>query len=190
MSIEAANKRDERTVTPNFITDIIDEDLAAGRVQEVVTRFPPEPNGYAHLGHAVASFINFGVAGDYGGLCNLRFDDTNPVSERMEFAEALERDFRWLGWSWDNRLFFASDYFEQLYGFALRLIEEGKAYVDSLSEEEIQDYRGTVTGRGARVRIGSVRWRRTSSYSKGCEEVTSPKAHTSCGLKSTWRTLT
>ena len=148
MSIEAADKRDERTVTPNFITDIIDEDLAAGRVQEVVTRFPPEPNGYAHLGHAIASFINFGIAGDYGGLCNLRFDDTNPVSERMEFAQALERDFRWLGWNWDDRLFFASDYFEQLYQFALRLIEEGKAYVDSLSEEEIQAYRGTVTEAG------------------------------------------
>ncbi len=149
MSIDAATEsKDERTVTPNFLTDIIDEDLETGKVQEVVTRFPPEPNGYAHLGHAIASFINFGVAGDYGGRCNLRFDDTNPVSERMEFAQALERDFRWLGWNWDDRLFFASDYFEQLYGFALRLIEEGKAYVDSLSEEEIQDYRGTVTEAG------------------------------------------
>ena len=149
MSIDAASKpKDERTVTPNFITDIIDEDVEAGKVQEVVTRFPPEPNGYAHLGHAIASFINFGIAGDYGGLCNLRFDDTNPTTERMEFAESLERDFRWLGWNWDDRLFFASDYFEQLYGFALRLIEEGKAYVDSLSEEEIQAYRGTVTEAG------------------------------------------
>ena len=149
MSIDAATEsKDERTVTPNFLTDIIDEDLETGKVQEVVTRFPPEPNGYAHLGHAIASFINFGVAGDYGGRCNLRFDDTNPVSERMEFAQALERDFHWLGWNWDDRLFFASDYFEQLYGFALRLIEEGKAYVDSLSEEEIQDYRGTVTEAG------------------------------------------
>ena len=149
MSIDAASKpKDERTVTPNFITDIIDEDLEAGKVQEVVTRFPPEPNGYAHLGHAIASFINFGIAGDYGGLCNLRFDDTNPATERVEFAESLERDFRWLGWNWDDRLFFASDYFEQLYGFALRLIEEGKAYVDSLSEEEIQAYRGTVTEAG------------------------------------------
>ncbi len=145
--MDTATER-ERTVTPNFITDIIDEDLETGRVQEVVTRFPPEPNGYAHLGHAIASFINFGVAGDYGGRCNLRFDDTNPTTERMEFAESLERDFRWLGWNWDDRLFFASDYFEQLYEFALRLIEEGKAYVDSLSEEEIQDYRGTVTEAG------------------------------------------
>ncbi len=138
---------ENRTVTPNFITDIIDEDIRAGRISEVVTRFPPEPNGYAHLGHAIASFIDFGTANDYGGRCNLRFDDTNPTAERMEYAEALERDVRWLGWRWDGK-FFASDYFERLYTFAVRLIEEGKAYVDSLSEEEIQDYRGTVTEPG------------------------------------------
>ena len=146
MSMDTAIER-ERTVTPNFITDIIDEDLETGKVDEVVTRFPPEPNGYLHLGHAIASFIDFGIAGDYGGRCNLRFDDSNPTAERMEFVEAIKRDVAWLGWNWDGK-FFASDYFEQLYRFAVQLIEEGKAYVDSLSEEEIQDYRGTVTEAG------------------------------------------
>ena len=138
---------EDRTVTPNFITDIIDKDIREGKVSEVVTRFPPEPNGYAHLGHAIASFIDFGTANDYGGRCNLRFDDTNPEAERMEYAEALERDIRWLGWRWNGK-FFASDYFERLYDFAVQLIKEGKAYVDSSSEEEIQVLRGTVTEPG------------------------------------------
>lgn len=137
-----------RLVNPNFITEIISEDLRNGRHHEIVTRFPPEPNGYAHIGHAVASLINFGLAEDYGGRCNLRFDDTNPEVERMEYARAIERDLRWLGLEWEDRLFFASDYFEKLFQMALRLVREGKAYVDSLSEDEIVAYRGTVTQPG------------------------------------------
>ena len=139
---------DERAVSPNFITDIVDEDVATGKVKKVVTRFPPEPNGYAHIGHAFASLINYGVATDYRGQFNLRLDDTNPETEKAEFAAAQIVDLAWLGLQWDSHLYYASDYFEQLYNLAVRLIKEGKAYVDSLSEEEIQDYRGTVTEPG------------------------------------------
>lgn len=139
---------DERRVNPNFITEIIDEDLASDKVKKVVTRFPPEPNGFAHIGHAWASLLSFGIAEDYEGQFNLRIDDTNPETEKMEFAEAQIRDLHWLGLDWDGRLFFASDYFDELYTMALRLVKEGKAYVDSLSEEDIQIYRGTVTEAG------------------------------------------
>jgi glutaminyl-tRNA synthetase len=138
---------EERIVSPNFITVIIDEDLSSGRVQEVVTRFPPEPNGYLHVGHLKAIVLDFGVADDYGGRTNLRFDDTNPTTESVEFVEAMKRDIQWLGFEWDQQVH-ASDYFEQLYGHAVRLIEGGKAYVDSLSEAEIREYRGTVTEPG------------------------------------------
>jgi glutaminyl-tRNA synthetase len=147
---EAKNKiptDEERSVSPNFITDVIDEDLETHRHQRVATRFPPEPNGYLHIGHAKAICLNFGIAQDYRGTTNLRFDDTNPTTEDMRFVEAMKEDIRWLGFEWDN-LFFASDYFEELYAMALRLIESGEAYVDSLSEEEIRSYRGTVTEPG------------------------------------------
>ena len=133
-----------RLVSPNFITDIIDRDVAAGRHARVVTRFPPEPNGYAHIGHAFASFLDFGLAQDYGGVCRLRFDDTNPEVEEMGYVTSIEEDMRWLGWRWDGPTRFASDYFEQLYAMAERLIEMGDAYVDSLPTEEIQRMRGTV----------------------------------------------
>jgi glutaminyl-tRNA synthetase len=148
---------DERIVSPNFITEIIDEDLGAGRVDEVVTRFPPEPNGYLHVGHLKAIVLDFGVADDYGGRTNLRFDDTNPTTESVEFVEAIKRDIRWLGFEWDQQVH-ASDYFEQLYGYAVGLIESGKAYVDSLSEAEIREFRGTVTepGRPSPYRERSV----------------------------------
>ncbi len=139
---------DARTVGPNFITDIIDEDVTTGKVETVVTRFPPEPNGYAHIGHAFASLINYGVATDYRGRFNLRLDDTNPETEKEEFAKAQIADLAWLGLAWNGHLYYASDYFGQLYEMAVRLIKEGKAYVDSLSEEEIQSYRGTVTEPG------------------------------------------
>jgi glutaminyl-tRNA synthetase len=138
---------EERIVSPNFITEIVDEDLSSGRVPEVVTRFPPEPNGYLHVGHLKAIVLDFGVADDYGGRTNLRFDDTNPTTESVEFVEAMKRDIQWLGFEWDQQVH-ASDYFEQLYGHAVRLIEGGKAYVDSLSEAEIREYRGTVTEPG------------------------------------------
>ncbi|MEJ2290822.1 MAG: glutamine--tRNA ligase/YqeY domain fusion protein [Deinococcales bacterium] len=132
-----------RLVNPNFITDIVDRDLQDGRHERVVTRFPPEPNGYAHIGHAFASFIDFGVAVDYGGTCHLRFDDTNPEVEEMRYVRSIEEDMRWLGWRWQTTRF-ASDYFERLYDLAERLITMGDAYVDSLPSEEIQRMRGTA----------------------------------------------
>ncbi|HEX7005234.1 MAG TPA: glutamine--tRNA ligase/YqeY domain fusion protein [Trueperaceae bacterium] len=138
---------DERILTPNFITEIVERDLGSGAVQEVVTRFPPEPNGYLHIGHLKAIFLDFGVADDYGGRTNLRFDDTNPVTEEVEYVEAMKEDIRWLGFEWDL-LVHASDYFERLYRYALQLIRDGKAYVDSLSEAEIREYRGSVTEPG------------------------------------------
>ena len=127
---------------------MIDEDLAAGRHARVATRFPPEPNGYLHIGHAKSICLNFGIAADYRGICNLRFDDTNPEKESEEFEQAIAEDVRWLGFSWDDRYFHASDYFEQLYLFGEELITRGKAYVDSLSPEEMRRLRGTLTEPG------------------------------------------
>jgi glutaminyl-tRNA synthetase len=132
----------------DFIRGIIDADRAAGRVDQVVTRFPPEPNGYLHIGHAKAIWINFGVAQEYGGRCHLRFDDTNPAKEEQEFIDAIQRDVHWLGFDWGPHLYFASDYFEQLYEWAEHLIVTGKAYVDDLPSEEMRAMRGTLTGPG------------------------------------------
>jgi glutaminyl-tRNA synthetase len=132
----------------DFIREIIRGDLAAGRHQTVVTRFPPEPNGYLHIGHAKSACLNFGVAREFGGHCSLRFDDTNPIKEEMEYIEAIQRDVRWLGFDWGEHLHFTSDYFEQLYEWAEHLIRQGKAYVDDLSAEEIRAYRGTLTEAG------------------------------------------
>ncbi len=132
----------------DFIRDIIEADIAAGRVREVVTRFPPEPNGYLHIGHAKAIALNFGVAQEYGGRCHLRFDDTNPAKEEQEYIDAIERDLRWLGFDWGRHLYHASDYFEQLYGWAEQLIRAGKAYVDDLAAAEMRAMRGTLTEPG------------------------------------------
>ncbi|GAB6158610.1 glutamine--tRNA ligase/YqeY domain fusion protein [Desulfotomaculum varum] len=133
----------------SFIHDIINRDLEEGKNQgKVHTRFPPEPNGYLHIGHAKSICLNFGLAQEYGGLCNLRFDDTNPSKEDLEYVESIQEDVKWLGYDWDDRLFYASDYFERLYEFAVQLIKEGKAYVDDLSAEEIRAYRGTLTEPG------------------------------------------
>ncbi len=133
----------------DFIREIVAADVSAGATGgRVHTRFPPEPNGYLHIGHAKSICLNFGVAADFGGLCNLRFDDTNPTKEDVEYVEAIQDDVRWLGFDWDDRLFYASDYFEQLYAYAVHLIEQGKAYVDSLSADEIREYRGTLTEPG------------------------------------------
>ncbi len=135
--------------TSNFIRAIIDEDIEQGRYDgRVHTRFPPEPNGYLHIGHAKSICLNFGLAIDYGGKCNLRFDDTNPTKEEQEYIDAIIRDIRWLGFDWEDRLFFASDYFEQLYEYAIELIRNGKAFVDDLSADEIREYRGTLTEPG------------------------------------------
>ncbi len=132
----------------DFIRDIIRADLASGRVPGVVTRFPPEPNGYLHIGHAKSICLNFGLAAEFGGRCHLRFDDTNPVKEEMEYIESIQEDVRWLGFDWGDHLHFASDYFEQLYAWAEHLIGRGLAYVDDLSAEEIRAHRGTLTEPG------------------------------------------
>ena len=134
--------------TKDFVRDVIREDLAAGRTQTVVTRFPPEPNGYLHIGHAKSMCLNFGVAEEFGGRCHLRFDDTNPTKEEHEFIESIQEDVRWLGFDWGEHLYFASGHFDTLYDWAVHLIREGKAYVDDLSPEEIREYRGTLTEPG------------------------------------------
>jgi glutaminyl-tRNA synthetase len=143
----------------DFIRRIIAEDVAAGKHDgRVHTRFPPEPNGYLHIGHAKSICLNFGVAEEFGGLCNLRFDDTNPSKEEVEYVESIQEDVRWLGYDWDDRLFYASDYFEQLYNYAVDLIKQGKAFVCDLSPEEIREYRGTLTepGRNSPYRDRSI----------------------------------
>ena len=133
----------------DFIREIIDDDIKQGkRAGRVATRFPPEPNGYLHIGHAKSVCLNFGIAAQYGGTCNLRMDDTDPAGESLEFVESIINDVHWLGFDWADRLFYASDYFEQLYQFAMQLIKAGKAYVDSLSADEIREYRGTLTEPG------------------------------------------
>jgi glutaminyl-tRNA synthetase len=132
----------------NFIREIVDEHLRAGRFTKVRTRFPPEPNGYLHIGHAKSICLNFGLARDYGGLCNLRMDDTNPETEDIEYVNAIKEDIRWLGFDWEDREYYASDYYEQLYDWAVELIRQGLAYVCDLSVEEVRDYRGTVTRPG------------------------------------------
>ncbi|WP_291973004.1 glutamine--tRNA ligase [Candidatus Symbiopectobacterium sp.] len=134
--------------TTNFIRQIIDEDLASGKHSMVQTRFPPEPNGYLHIGHAKSICLNFGVAKDYNGQCNLRFDDTNPVKEDIEYVESIKQDVQWLGFSWSGEILYSSDYFEQLHLYAVELIGKGLAYVDELSPEQIREYRGTLTSPG------------------------------------------
>src|SRR5262244_1469866 len=122
----------------DFIRDIVKADLASGRAKGVVTRFPPEPNGYLHIGHAKSICLNFGVAEEFGGACYLRFDDTNPLKEDEEYVESIQEDVHWLGFDWGDRLTYASDYFEQLYDFATQLVRDGKAFVDSLSVDAIR----------------------------------------------------
>lgn len=140
---------DEEKELSDFIRDTIKEDLAVGKYDgRVHTRFPPEPNGYLHIGHVKAFALDFGVAEEFNGMCNLRFDDTNPAKEEDEYVEAIKQDIKWLGFDWEDRLYFASDYFDQLYEYALILIKKGKAYVDDLSADEIREYRGTLTEPG------------------------------------------
>ena len=138
----------ENTRTHNFITQIIDEDLASGKHKSVHTRFPPEPNGYLHIGHAKSICLNFGLAKEYNGLCNLRFDDTNPVKEDVEYVDSIKEDVQWLGFKWEGEPRYASDYFDALYGYAIELIEKGLAYVDELSPDQMREYRGTLTEPG------------------------------------------
>ena len=137
-----------REAGQDFIRDIVKADLDAGRHNAVVTRFPPEPNGYLHIGHAKSIFLNFGIAEEFGGRCHLRFDDTNPTKEEQEYIDAIEHDVRWLGFDWGRHLYHASDYFQQLYDWAEHLIKAGKAYVDDQSQQEVRDNRGTLTESG------------------------------------------
>ncbi|GAK58689.1 glutaminyl-tRNA synthetase [Candidatus Vecturithrix granuli] len=132
----------------DFVRTIIEEDLRTGKHQSIVTRFPPEPNGYLHIGHAKAFSLDFGVAQEYGGRCHLRFDDTNPTKEDVEYVDSIQEDIHWMGFDWGEHLYYASDYFDQLYDYAVQLIKMGKAYVDDLSAEEIREYRGTLTEPG------------------------------------------
>ena len=139
---------EKEVVSRNFIEQIIDKDLAEGVYDTVNTRFPPEPNGYLHIGHAKSIILNSGLAKQYGGKFNLRFDDTNPTKEKSEFVESIKEDVRWLGADFEDRLFFASNYFDQMYEGAVKLIKKGKAYVSELTAEQMREYRGTLTEPG------------------------------------------
>jgi glutaminyl-tRNA synthetase len=151
-------QQDNKGTTPNFIRSIVADDIECGRIKKVITRFPPEPNGYLHIGHAKSICLNFGLAEEFNGHCNLRFDDTNPSKEEAEYVESIIEDVRWLGFDWGERLYYASDYFEQLYQWAEELIKKGLAYVCDLSSDEIRQYRGTLTepGRESPYRNRSV----------------------------------
>lgn len=170
----------------NFIRQIIDEDLANGKHSSVHTRFPPEPNGYLHIGHAKSICLNFGIAQDYQGQCNLRFDDTNPVKEDLEFVESIKRDVQWLGFTWSGEVRYSSDYFEQLHNYAVELITKGLAYVDELSPEQIREYRGSLTsaGKNSPYRDRSVE-ENLALFAK-MRAVALPKAPPACALKSIW----
>ena len=146
--IESREENKEETVGKNFIEQIIEKDLAEGVYDEICTRFPPEPNGYLHIGHAKSILLNYGLAQKYHGKFNMRFDDTNPTKEKIEFVESIKKDIEWLGADWEDRLYFASDYFDQMYEAAVKLIKKGKAFVCDLSAEEIREYRGTLTEPG------------------------------------------
>lgn len=141
-------EKEKEVVSRNFIEQIIDKDLAEGVYDTVHTRFPPEPNGYLHIGHAKSILLNYGLAQKYGGQFNMRFDDTNPTKERIEFVESIKEDIQWLGADWEDRLYFASDYFQEMYEGAVKLIKKGKAYVSDLTAEQIREYRGTLTEPG------------------------------------------
>lgn len=158
---------EEKKESVNFIHDFINQDLADGVYDHVQTRvFRPEPNGYLHVGHAKAICIDFGTAEKYGGKCNLRFDDTNPTKEDVEYVDAIMEDIRWLGFEWDN-VYFASDYFDYMYECAVELIKQGKAFVCDLTPEQIREYRGTLTEPGRESPTGTARSRKTSTFSLG-----------------------
>ena len=171
----------------DFIREIIDADMESGKFGgKVMTRFPPEPNGYLHIGHAKSICLNFGVAEEYGGLCNLRFDDSNPETENVDFVEGIKRDIRWLGFDWEDRLYFASDYFDQLYAYALQLVDQGDAYVDSLTGKKCGITGARPRNRAATARTATGRLRKTGTSSNACRPVSFRTARTSCGPGSTW----
>ena len=191
MSSPSAESRPEAPPR-DFIREIVAQDVESGKHGgEIVTRFPPEPNGRLHIGHAKAICIDFGVAQEFGGRCNLRFDDTNPVKESQEYVDEIERDIRWLGFDWGAHLYHASDYFEQLYQWAEQLVRDGKAYVDSLTADEMREYRGTLTepGRDSPYR-NRDRSTKISICSAACAPASSRTARTCCARRSTWRRAT
>jgi glutaminyl-tRNA synthetase len=171
----------------NFIRQIIDEDLATGKHTTICTRFPPEPNGYLHIGHAKSICLNFGIAQDYQGQCNLRFDDTNPVKEDIEYVESIKNDVQWLGFHWSGDVRYSSDYFDQLHNYAVELINKGLAYVDELSADEIREYRGTLTAPGKNSPYRDRTLKRTWRCLKKCAPVVSKKVRRACVRRSIWR---
>ena len=171
----------------NFLTEIIDEDIANGLSERIHTRFPPEPNGYLHIGSAKAIFINWSIAKKYNGLFNLRYDDTNPVKEDTEYVDSIWEDIKWLtGEEPSGGVYYGSDYFETCFECAVQLIKEGKAYVDDLTQEEMREYRGSLTEPGIRARTATARSRKTSSCFRICATASSPMAPRPCAPRSTW----
>ena len=172
----------------DFIREIINNDLATGRYDRVHTRFPPEPNGYLHIGHAKSICLNFGIARDYNGLCNLRFDDTNPCKEDVEYVDSIMEDVRWLGFDWEDRLYYASDYFEQLYDWAI-MYDQGRQglRVRPQCPDQVREHRGTLTEPGTQQSLSRpVRSKRISTCSGGCEPASFPTARARCARRSTW----
>lgn len=178
------NEADARPT--NFIRQIIDEDLASGKHTTVHTRFPPEPNGYLHIGHAKSICLNFGIAQDYQGQCNLRFDDTNLVKEDVEYVNSIENDVKWLGFQWSGKVCYSSDYFDTLYNYAVELINKGLAYVCELSPEEIREYRGTLKEPAETARTATAPRKRTSRCLKKCVTAALRKVKRVCVPKSIW----
>ncbi len=185
-------RRASPTDRSNFVRDIVLDDLKTNKYQgRVHTRFPPEPNGYLHIGHAKSICLNFGLAAEFGGLTNLRFDDTNPEKEEQEYVDSIITDARWLGADWGDRMFYASDYFDQLHAWAVQLIKAGKAYVDDLGAEEVRKYRGSLTEPGKespyrnRTRRGEPRSLR--AHAARANFLT---ARARCAPRSTWRRRT
>ena len=178
----------ERIAPTHFIKTIIDDDLAAKKYEgRVHTRFPPEPNGYLHIGHAKSICLNFGLAAEYrGGLCNLRFDDTNPSKEDTEYVESIQEDVRWLGFDWGDRMYYASDYFEQIYRCAVELIKLEKAYVCDLTPDQMRESRVRSVNRASTARTVTVRPRKILICLSACGRENSPTARGRCGQKSTW----
>ena len=173
----------ERT---NFIWEAIDQDLESGRYQQIHTRFPPEPNGYMHIGHCKALIMDFLTAEKYGGLCNLRFDDTNPAKEDTEFVEAIKQDITWLGFHWTGGLFYASDYYDKCYEIAEDWIKRGLAYVDELDKDQMREYRGTLTTPARTVPGATVPSRKAWICSAACAQASLPKAPRRCEPRSIW----
>jgi glutaminyl-tRNA synthetase len=196
--MEKMEKNEKAAASGDFISEAIKEDLASGRYTYVRTRFPPEPNGWLHIGHCKALSIDFGRAREFGGTTNLRMDDTNPAKEDISFVCAIERDLQWLGYQWDNE-FFASDYYEFLYELAVKIIKKGKAYVDDLSDEEMREYRGTAVSDKNNITLtppGKDSPYRTRAIEENldlfmrCGRANFPTARKRCAQKSIWRTPT